>query len=180
MLPLIALSFLAVAHPVKRSEWQLRQVDYSRERCKQTINDPSPTDLQSCDGKAITAYSAIVKRAKNAEFKVLLSDLFEPLLFRSTGREDAVAMRVTVLLAEADFARTRAGILTGAHSTVFQSARPKSARFGWIEDTSLRADFGLRWSHIRDRDCQLYQVPNCRTQLDGALAVLVEKLSPIR
>jgi hypothetical protein len=159
---------------------QLRQIDRSRHACKVRSKYPSPAELQSCDADAIHSYGSLLAKSKSSPaFETLLSDTFEPLLLRMTGGDDALAIRVVVLSNQADFARTRVQILTGrTHLNAPGRRATNAATFSWIASKQQRRKFALRWTLIRQQDCQVYRVRQCDEQLDRALTQLLKESPP--
>lgn len=171
---------LASSAPVEATsiDHQLTKVDQERQRCQARDKDPSPAQLQACDSSAIDAYDALLRRSKsNPTFERLVPSLFESLLYRATGGEDALAMRVVVLSGLTDLARSRVVILAGARDK-HRVLRARKDLFGWVSDSRAREELRTNWSKIRKNDCKIYPVPQCRQRLDAALSKLISDVRP--
>jgi hypothetical protein len=151
------------------SEWR---------NCRET-ND-TPFALQQCDSQTSAAANGIVRRSDgNSRLDELFPDLFEPLLYARTGGDDALAERVVVTSAYAEFAQRRAAILTGV--AVSPPARAHNSRsldslLGRVAERQAAHSFARRWEAIRNADCVAYPVPNCAARLDAAFRGMLEDL----
>jgi len=158
----------------------LRRLDQGRMNCTVALADPfDPGERQACEFKAIQSYARLPHKGRTKEFERLLYDLWEPLVFRAAGGDDALAMRVAVTVAEADFARARAGVLTGAYP-VKEPNRQRRNPFDWVSNSNERKRLAQRWDLIRDHDCQAYKVRDCGRRLDAGLQWLMDQTAPNR
>lgn len=150
-----------------------------------------PPVLVDCDYRAWTAADALVRRSGgNLGFRTLLNDLFDPLMDRLTGGEDALAIRVVVTHSLAELSVRRAAILTGEsrvslprehvrHSVASLLRWPATQR-----NEVARSMIGpraaqswlRRWVAVRDQDCAAYPVPRCAEMLDGAFRWMIYSL----
>jgi hypothetical protein len=150
-----------------------------------------PPVLVDCDYRAWTAADALVRRSGgNLGFRSLLNDLFDPLMDRLTGGEDALAIRVVVTHSLAELSLRRAAILTGEsrvslprehvrHSVASLLRWPATQR-----NDVARSMIGpraaqswlRRWVAVRDQDCAAYPVPRCAEMHDGAFRWMIYSL----
>jgi hypothetical protein len=148
------------------------------------VADGNPTEIQSCDSKAIDRFDALLRPSRKKPFEAFLPELFESLYFYLTKGDEASSLQVVASASNVDLARKRAAILSGADTSAHaRRGHPSLSQLlhRLPNDRTLRDLRGGRslqglWLKVRNGDCAAHSVPNCPTRLDAALAEVLEDL----
>jgi hypothetical protein len=160
------------------------KVDRDKDRCENRTDFPGPTEIQDCLDRAMeTEIKAASKSQANPQFRAFAPELYEPLLSKITGGEDALAEQVVVTGVLTELAGLRAQILNGQNPplTLGKLAFSRGGTFSWLSDRKMAAELQKRWAMIKAGDCAAYPVPNCDQRLEQALQQKIsEALSEVQ